>query len=729
MKRRNRVKTLLICGLIQSALGHRHRRSREALFIAEPASQKVIIGGTIRLACSISGIPTSERNSSVQWSQNNFALGFPPLRNARYLQQNGPEDYSLEIVDAELDDSGEYECQAHTSYSRLRSQSARLEVLQPPEEVSIVPASGSSAKQVGDVIEVVEGVETKLQCVSSASKPKTQLDWIFQDRILNGSEIVTGERIFTTLSETWIKARRADHGREIQCRAQHEALDGTLARTMILNVKTLPDIEVQLNAQNYRVGDSIQAKCIGTANPPIDRFAWYIGNQLIEEQTGAELLMVKGAQRALNGEPLRCQAFNEVGDSTADSLLNVEYAPDIVAPTLDSARRIVANKSDTVTLRCQFDGNPAPAISWYYHEQEIARGDASLVLERVRQGDGGEYKCKAESILGAAENVLTLVVRGAPIITSEPEQYGDVFQCGFISEPPALEIAIVDMDAESTEDAIIYQGSRNEAEMIEINPGTGRYECRVRNDLGTTTKFIVLHPSGVSTESRIAIILAVLILLIIFTVLIILRMKFYPREQRFKVSKPDDHTDQHGHDFNAAAEMISSRKDSLLLGYGADHHQQRPGRPVPEDKIITEPLMKHSLHQPDAFKITPNQLSTVVVESSSSERSHSGNDDGYGTESGSNHKNDHSSQSESNSDFEINVPNVETDGSEYSKIRVKITNGNNVANSSQTHHSSSDESGSVSYQPQNMRSQTEKIQYQNYMLTTKMNRVRSVSHV
>ena len=34
--------------------------------------------------------------------------------------------------------------------------------------------------------------------------------------------------------------------------------------------------------------------------------------------------MLKGAQRALNGELLRCQAFNEVGDSTADSLLNVE---------------------------------------------------------------------------------------------------------------------------------------------------------------------------------------------------------------------------------------------------------------------------------------------------------------------------------------------------------------------------------------------------------------------
>jgi len=32
------------------------------------------------------------------------------------------------------------------------------------------------------VISVIEGVETKLQCVASASKPKTQIDWIFQGK-------------------------------------------------------------------------------------------------------------------------------------------------------------------------------------------------------------------------------------------------------------------------------------------------------------------------------------------------------------------------------------------------------------------------------------------------------------------------------------------------------------------------------------------------------------------
>ena len=45
-----------------------------------------------------------------------------------------------------MDDSGAYECQAHTATNRLRSQSARLEVLKPPSDVSMVPVPGSSGK-------------------------------------------------------------------------------------------------------------------------------------------------------------------------------------------------------------------------------------------------------------------------------------------------------------------------------------------------------------------------------------------------------------------------------------------------------------------------------------------------------------------------------------------------------------------------------------------------------
>ena len=92
-------------------------------------------------------------------------------------------------------------------------------------------------------------------------------------------------------------------------------------------------------------------------------------------------------------------------------------APEIVAPITD--RRLVANKTDTVTLRCQFDGNPAPNVVWYYKDEQIGSGEY-LKLDHVKQSDGGDYRCRAESILGVAENAVTLVVRGAPIITSEP---------------------------------------------------------------------------------------------------------------------------------------------------------------------------------------------------------------------------------------------------------------------------------------------------------------------
>ena len=63
----------------------------QAVFRTEPASGKVEVGGTIRLDCEISGIPPLEAQSSVQWSQNNFALGFAPqlaLRDERYLEKN-----------------------------------------------------------------------------------------------------------------------------------------------------------------------------------------------------------------------------------------------------------------------------------------------------------------------------------------------------------------------------------------------------------------------------------------------------------------------------------------------------------------------------------------------------------------------------------------------------------------------------------------------------------------
>lgn len=81
-------------------------------------------------------------------------------------------------------------------------------------------------------------------------------------------------------------------------------------------------------------------------------------------------------------------------------------------------------------------------------------------------------------------------------MTLKKDQFGNVFSCGFISEPGLESIQIIDMDAEDVNESIVYESSDVTADVVQVEPGTGRYECKVTNSLGTTTKFIVLHPQG-----------------------------------------------------------------------------------------------------------------------------------------------------------------------------------------------------------------------------------------
>ena len=86
-------------------------------------------------------------------------------------------DFSLEISNIQLEDDSFFECQL--TYHRLRSRKAHLTVLQPPQDVTLVPFEDESEwpKTVNGEIQVVEGVEAKLRCIASSSKPKTDIQW------------------------------------------------------------------------------------------------------------------------------------------------------------------------------------------------------------------------------------------------------------------------------------------------------------------------------------------------------------------------------------------------------------------------------------------------------------------------------------------------------------------------------------------------------------------------
>lgn len=674
--------------------------------VEEPKDIRVISGENVVLPCRITGVPEAERDNSVQWLKGTnelgyFALGYPPLRRERYTQREGPTDYSLEVTNVQLDDDSFFECQV--THHRLRSEKAHLIVLQPPQDVTLLPFENEAGwpKLKNGELQIIEGEEARLRCIASSSKPKTDIKWTLSDvRALNSSDSITGTQTFTTVSETVLIPTKADHGLTVSCTANSIALEkaGEMVRSATLNILSRPEVSVVMSSNELRVGDDLYARCVGESNPAVERYEWFIGDEQFEE-TGAEI-RVNNITKELNGQLLICQATNAIGVTTADTLLDIQYSPESTNAIND---RIVVNASDSVDIACTFDGNPAPQVTWIKSGVPDVLGEGlKLSFQSVKQEDSGVYQCTATSSLGSAHNNVTLVVRGPPIITSEQEQVGDYLECGFISEPKIKSIKITDIEVEDVNEAIIYQSFDGNETIVLIPVDTGKYECRVENDLGVQSRFIILGQKRIPTEIKVGIIVGFVLVLFIVGSCLCVRVKYLP------VKHLKD----------------SERKKLAIIGQTVGEDRRHDS--VTEKTILFgRKTTRRASDESTKFGIVKKRDNGAVPkdkvpETNSSERStvYSGHDDGYGTESGSNHKVSDSSQSESNSDYEVHVSSliskVSVDGqteSEPSKIRVVF-----------------DDDTIATYRPHNIRSQTQRIQYRKQLLSN-TNKARSVSQV
>jgi len=80
---------------------------------------------------------------------------------------------------------------------------------------------------------------------------------------------------------------------------------------------------------------------------------------------------------------------------------------------------VTVRSGDSVALRCQASGEPAPTMEWLRAGQPVRASqrlqtlpDGSLWLERVEARDAGPYECVAHNLLGSATARAFLVVRG-----------------------------------------------------------------------------------------------------------------------------------------------------------------------------------------------------------------------------------------------------------------------------------------------------------------------------
>ncbi|XP_076327216.1 protein vein-like isoform X3 [Tachypleus tridentatus] len=82
--------------------------------------------------------------------------------------------------------------------------------------------------------------------------------------------------------------------------------------------------------------------------------------------------------------------------------------------------KIKTRRKARISLRCTFGGNPPPKVQWYRNKKLIrenkriklrTKGHYSvLIIKRVRQRDGGWYKCRASSVLPPPADSMTEVI-------------------------------------------------------------------------------------------------------------------------------------------------------------------------------------------------------------------------------------------------------------------------------------------------------------------------------
>ena len=95
-----------------------------------------------------------------------------------------------------------------------------------------------------------------------------------------------------------------------------------------------------------------------------------------------------------------------------------EPGESIAAPTVAVLpANMTVNESKTASFQCSVSGNPKPVSTWSKLEGKSekilsATTDGKLILSNAAGSDSGVYKCSASNILGQAQVLVRLVVKG-----------------------------------------------------------------------------------------------------------------------------------------------------------------------------------------------------------------------------------------------------------------------------------------------------------------------------
>jgi len=522
-------------------------------FLSEPDDMVAITGDHVLLRCQVANL-----QAPCQWTKDGFGLGQDVNLAAypRYSLEHKDDFCHLNIYPVLIEDEGEYQCQVVAGDNSLTSRSARLTVNSQPGVPFIKQAKES------DVMDVVEGEEVELECETLGAKPNANIQW----RDKNGDLIMskmTETVSKNSLTNTWktvssIKLAPTDD-MKITCSAFNEVFpEPRISQPMDLRLNYKPKLSLNVTEDTkLNCGHDVTILCAAKAYPEVLSYKWFINEEEIPRKEGTNTLTLGNISKELHKAEVKCQAKNRLGTSEVSTILNIEFMPRFTTHPESQ----IAKHGETVTFKCEAEGNPVPDIVWFQgneNENLIGVGDSLTITASDDSED--VYKCK---MVVDGEEIVSKPARldiiRAPVLTVSDTKMvteGDdvVLKCHVTSldndtrvtwirnnVPVEISNSIRTLKMGNHVDLVIYNIQETQF---------GDYECFAQNTVGHQGKVVTIEQTiQTSFVSRFLTIVAVVFVIgvVVFVglsfrqkVMAGLELRFRDRQQQLPQEEQND---------------------------------------------------------------------------------------------------------------------------------------------------------------------------------------------
>ncbi|XP_067459175.1 obscurin-like protein 1 isoform X14 [Thunnus thynnus] len=336
--------------------------------------KQFLVSDDIILVCEL-----SRSNASVSWYKNNQLID----DTERYCSEEQGVFRSLVVLNAGLEDSGEYTCDAVDDKMVFY-----ITVKEPP--VKIIGNSGHPEHHI-----LVAGDDLILEC--EVSRPNATVQWLWNGEILKPDTRVKIDSYDVVRKLVLSGLQPSDSGKYI-CDATDDKL------TTIVEVQEAPVMfvnkEVNNNISAYENENVTLCAIVSREGVNV---RWLKDGQLLNEDNIH--ISSEGNTHKLTINPLQLSDSGEYvchinTDEMYFSLLVKEMKVKFIKPL----ENIVALKGSGLTLRCEIN-KPKGDVQWLKDGQEIspsrrhtirAQGrERTFTIHELVDEDAGEYACES----------------------------------------------------------------------------------------------------------------------------------------------------------------------------------------------------------------------------------------------------------------------------------------------------------------------------------------------